>query len=291
MARVFTEVKAEVGSPPSSITTMNELMTELGMIDRVTSGDRLDRWAQLPDEIQRALTGYVAARLRHLQDELTFDLAEVVANEDRVGQMFRRLSQHMERHRPGFVNGLALAHTPEGESWKDDVERFQRELQYLAEKYFADSFISPEEEAKTDDEAPDSEATTAPGGHATGPADVLPEGWPWREKIRSSRILMLGGEPRREALEQIQEAFGPRDLDWPDIETDQDDREVASCARRIQQGSFDVVVLLTESLAHNVYELIHDACQTADRPVDIIYLDREFGVGPIRQGIENFLQP
>jgi hypothetical protein len=87
---------------------------ELSAVLRVV--DNVDRWKVLPPEVQAALVGLLAARLRFLQDVPT------LTGDRRIDFAFGSLSAYVKRARPGFVYGLARWHTPVRGSWEADGE-------------------------------------------------------------------------------------------------------------------------------------------------------------------------
>lgn len=274
--QLYQAIRAELpvaGYPLHDSTRVHE---ELQLLERNSTGDRLERWAYLPAEFQRALTGYVAARLRHLQDELSVELAHLVARDERVGLVFRRLSQHMDRHRPGFVNGLAMAHTPAAESWQDDVRRFEQTLDEHAERYFAQ--LMPK-----------------------APASRPPDAWLWKNRLAEARILMLGGEPLAQMRHEIMRQWEPAELHWPRLASGPQGRAakspqtgqtgLESIVERIAQGHFDVVVLWTAALSPQACELVQTACHSATGPVETVFIEDGPDMEALLEGIERFITP
>lgn len=76
-----------------------------------------DRWRVFPKDLQRALIGLMASRLRRLQDERGL-------NTLRIEESFSRLSAFSKREQPGYVIGLSRHHRPMRDSWDEDSESY-----------------------------------------------------------------------------------------------------------------------------------------------------------------------
>lgn len=342
-AKILPDIKSELGSPPKKIDSFADVMGEMGMLHRAAQPEQLEKWAELPDEIQRTLASYVAARVRHLQDGVDASLSGTVAVDDRVLEIFSRLKRHMETYWPGYAHGLARDHEPENGTWAEDAAHHKELLDGYAEKYYGEgvdingdneknpevalneieAFLekSPEPEEmrrfvskrlggalRTDDprlvkmlnpfqgafEGNEFRklraAFEADDGALEGEQEqtLIPEDWPWREKLRKSRIVMIGGDARPDAQARLKEAFQPASFEWPTIANNKNMRLVQSWADRIKRGSVDIVVLLTEFMSHKVSGAIVEAVK--DSPgVELVYIDRGYGVTQVQRGIENFV--
>lgn len=118
--------------------------------------------------------------------------------------------------------------------------------------------------------------------------DLLPEDWPWREVLNNSRIVMVGGDSRPDALARIEQTFAPRKFEWLTVNGSENLRQVQSLTGRMQQGSVDIVILLTSFLSHKVSDMITDAMVKA-HGVSLVYVNRGYGITQLRQGIEDFV--
>ncbi len=76
-----------------------------------------DRWKIFPKDLQRALIGLMASRLRRLQDERGM-------NSLRIEESFSRLSAFSKREQPGYVIGLSRHHRPMRGTWDEDSESY-----------------------------------------------------------------------------------------------------------------------------------------------------------------------
>jgi|GEM_PF-3482089 len=344
-AKLLPAIKSSLGSPCASVETYADVMSELGTLHRAAQPEQLEKWAQLADEIQRALAAYVVARLRRLQDELGGGLSGLALGDERLPEIFSRLRNHMETYWPGHVHGLARDHSPLHGSWGADAREYKETLDGFAEKYYGDghqpaaafnpeialneieAFIGqqPEESAlrafveermqaglRVDDPRlvklladfedvfqggefsklhaalsrdadPDAQASELA-------APALPADWPWADKLRRSRVLMIGGDMRPDAQARLEAAFAPAEFHWPSIEYNKSVRIVQSWAERIRRGSVDIVILLTEFVSHKVSGAVVEAIKDAPG-VELVYIDRGYGVTQVQRGIETFVSP
>lgn len=103
---------------PRRVMTLDQYRQEIQRLARIT-GDFTD-WIRLPHEEQRALTGLVAARARHLQDEAGPELNHPYLGEA-MNRLFSNLTAYSADARPGFVFGLSRGHTPVHGTWLEDA--------------------------------------------------------------------------------------------------------------------------------------------------------------------------
>lgn len=339
-------IKSRLGSPPDSIETFPQFMGELGTLTSATRDAELAVWAKLPAEVQRCLSGYIVARLRHLQDEVPSAVAGTASSDGRMSDVFTRLNRHLSDERPGFVYGMKREHSPKGGSWRADAETYRRQLAELAKKYYgdgedsadaADEFnveralyeiesmlagdwkrtelvASVEEALDAGLEATDSrlvrllrpyrdffvdasndelyaalsrDPASSEESDAADEADhaeLVPEGWPWRDYLRRARTVMVGGDPRPEARDRIIDAFGLSVFQWVPTTDNKGVRQVQSLCGRIERGTVDVVFLLTKYISHKLSNQVSDAVKGAD--VHLVYLNDGYGVSHIKRAIE-----
>jgi hypothetical protein len=342
-AKLLPSIKSELGSPPSKIESYADVVGELGMLHRAAQPEQLEMWAQLPDEIQRTLASYVAARVKHLQEEVDASLSGLIADDDRVLEIFSRLYSHMKTQQPGYAHGLARDHQPESGTWSEDTAQYKDLLDGFAEKYYGDGVGADEDEGQNPEVAlneiesfieksPELEMlrdfVSKRLGGGLRPDDprlvkllepfegafegnefrklrvafetedgasedeqeqtLIPEDWPWREKLRRSRVVMIGGDARPDAQARLEDALQPASFEWPSIEQNKNMRLVQSWSDRIKRGSVDIVILLTNFISHKVSGMIVEAVKDAP-DVSLVYIDRGYGVTQIQRGIENFV--
>jgi hypothetical protein len=129
--RSLDAIRSRLGRTPQSLPTLPAMSGEAGTLDAVTQPAELGVWAELPRPFNHALTSWVAARARSVQDALD-GLPELVpAVQQRVDGLFPRLSQHSRDSRPGVVHGLARSHAPKSGTWVGDAEEWQARIDRL----------------------------------------------------------------------------------------------------------------------------------------------------------------
>ena len=130
-AQVLRETKSvlesvlEMLGSPVKVTKLEGYNSEMGLLQRVV--DTMDTWVSFPRDAQRSLIGAIAARARHLQDEVAPKLDHPFASVHLDG-IFSTLTQFSAVYRPGFVLGLSRSHTPNGSSWVEDAKDYWYDL-------------------------------------------------------------------------------------------------------------------------------------------------------------------
>ena len=124
----------------------------------------------------------------------------------------------------------------------------------------------------------DAEVTAANGD---GP---LPADWPWYSCTRGKHAAIVGGEPRQERRERLQEVFGFASLEWLPNPT-RGVRRVVALTQQMRAGSLDLVIVLRAFVGHGVSDKVFDAETSSCRTI----LAENYGVTQVRLGIERFL--
>ncbi len=105
----------------------------------------------------------------------------------------------------------------------------------------------------------------------------LPEDWNWADKVKSSRVLVVGADSSPEAEKRIEKTFQPAEFNWVKVQNKKHARKVEAWAERIRQGNVDIVILLTEYTRHSVSDMVVDAVK--DSPgVELVFVNRGYGV-------------
>ncbi|RAL20666.1 hypothetical protein DL240_15220 [Lujinxingia litoralis] len=117
---------------------------------------------------------------------------------------------------------------------------------------------------------------------------LLPPDWPWREAIRRSRVVMVGGDSRPGAQARIEQIFEPASFEWITVNGGENVRQVQALAGRMQQGSVDVVILLTAFVSHKISDQVTEAAGKSNG-VHLVYINRGYGIARLRQGFEDFV--
>lgn len=115
---------------------------------------------------------------------------------------------------------------------------------------------------------------------------ALPTDWPFHSFVRGKRAAIIGGDPREEARQRLQAAFGFSELEWVGTEHG---RGVQAVAAAVQGGSVDLVILLRRFIGHDVDRIVPPACKAAGVPW--VSVERGYGFTQLRLAMERFLQP
>lgn len=112
----------------------------------------------------------------------------------------------------------------------------------------------------------------------------LPAGWPGWAYTRGKRAVIVGGEPRAQRVEAIQQAFGFADVQWVP-KTDKGARKVQALVERMKNGTIDLVICLRAFSSHKLYDAVFDVAEPQCERV----LADTYGVTQIRLAIERDL--
>lgn len=110
---------------PKKVASLVAYHNELATLDRAT--EEFDAWKRLPRDTQRSLTGLVAARARHLQDEASPTLGHPYVG-NAINRLFSSITAYSKDAQPGFVFGLSRGHTPVSASWLEDAQDWWNKL-------------------------------------------------------------------------------------------------------------------------------------------------------------------
>lgn len=123
-AGALQEGLVALGEPPAPDAGPASLDAEVRRLCGLAQS-HLGTWGQLAPRANFALSGWLTARLRHVQELAArqgLDALDVP-----VAAAIRRLSGHSKDTQPGFIHGLALGHAPQHGSWTADAAEW-REL-------------------------------------------------------------------------------------------------------------------------------------------------------------------
>ncbi|MEZ4321895.1 MAG: hypothetical protein R3F61_30750 [Myxococcota bacterium] len=112
----------------------------------------------------------------------------------------------------------------------------------------------------------------------------VPTDWPHFGATLDKRAVVLGGDPRPQALDRIRDAFGFAEIDWELTDT----RRVDALATRVRKGSVDMVLLLKRFLPHTLQGMVQPACAEAGIPC--VLVDTGYGVAAVRRSIDRALR-
>jgi hypothetical protein len=144
------------------------------------------------------------------------------------------------------------------------------------------------------DAAPDaaSAGSLAEADLAATPSEELGEPdflarWAWRVHTEGKRAVVVGGEDQREDIRaRAAVAFGFAALEWHPANQP---KRLEVLARRAQQGSFDLVILLKRFISHRVEDILVKRCKKYG--VRYLYLEQGYAPESLRRAIERYLPP
>ena len=122
---MLEEAVQAFGPAPQTVTDLS-CVTECSRMIGIAR-DLLDKWATLPSVYNLLLTGWLTARVRHVQSLVAargLDRSWMIQVESAI----RHLSAHSKATRPGFVYGLALDHQPQYGTWFADAAVWEKNV-------------------------------------------------------------------------------------------------------------------------------------------------------------------
>jgi hypothetical protein len=244
----------------AELTTSGAFAHEVEQIERATAEDRRKRWRDMPREVQvRWLTLLVAGAKALEQDAVRLHESSLG-----ISAVFRELRAYSRNDAPGFVHGFARSASPKSATWRTDALRFLRE-------------IRPEpERAPTRLKAPTKASVAVIEEEES--AEPLAE-WPYLDRVKGLRVVLLGGEVREERRVALEEAFRFESLEW--IPRNRP-RQVASLAERAARGTVDFI-LVTKFIAHKETEAVGRSTK-----VPMLTMRHGYGVATVRQVLEEY---
>ena len=113
----------------------------------------------------------------------------------------------------------------------------------------------------------------------------LPDDWPLWGFTRGRAGLLLGGDRRGEAQNRLQHAFGFASLDW---ERGWNPARTRACAKRVEHGVYDLVILLARFASHSLQDSVIAACKAHGIPWVVV--QHGYGVAGVRVAMEAMLR-
>jgi hypothetical protein len=130
-SRVLDNLRVVVDSIGEPATSKNSSEFNSAVAKLNAASERTEEWLQFDLDTQRALTGLLISRARHLQDvdapQLNHPLTVQYLN-----KTFSNVTSYSRINRPGFVIGLSRQHDPEHGSWLADGIAWWNELRRRA---------------------------------------------------------------------------------------------------------------------------------------------------------------
>jgi hypothetical protein len=252
--------------PPRDLNA--DALGETDALDAVGQADALERWAQLPREDQRLWLAMLVARTRALRERpLGADLR------DRTRDIISRYPPWAKQHQPGHVNGMRAEHRPIGGTWAEDARRYWDAL--------SRALVLDDVSARTEQGPPKKKRPT--GGGEAEPDVVIDPDWPHWPAVRDRRALVAGGDPRDASRRRLEQVFGLRSLEWPELDAP---RKLAAVAQRIRHRTIELVIVLQPFVSHNESNTLIVAAKDADTPW---LLTEGYGVTSVKRAVERFL--
>lgn len=116
------------------------------------------------------------------------------------------------------------------------------------------------------------------------PPRVAPD-WAWYPHTRGKRAVIVGGDPRSERVQRLQQTFGFAELDWVDNASG-GVRIADSLTKRMRNGTVDLVIVLRAFSSHKLSDKIFAA---RDGSCAVVLADT-YGVTAVQLAIERFLE-
>ncbi len=244
------------------VTTTVAFDAEAEQIERASSEERQKRWREMTREGQVRWLSVLVAWAKALEQE-ALGFREATLG---VSAVFRELRNFSKYDAPGFVHGFARSASPRSATWREDALRLLRE-------------IRPEPvRAAMKLKAPTKASAAAGEEEETAEIEPLTD-WPYLDRVKGLRIVLLGGEVREERRVALEEAFQLESLEW--IPRNRP-RQVASLAERAARGTVDFI-LVTKFVAHAETEAVSRSTK-----VPLLTMRHGYGVTTVRQVLEEY---
>ena len=118
---ILTETLATIGGP-KPLAGVDEYIEAVQRLGAAIA--KMDRWLELPRNLQKALMGLTSSLARQIQEG-----PPPLVVSDPLNVVFSRMSAWSREHRPGFVPGLSRHNDPDYGSWLADASHWWAELQ------------------------------------------------------------------------------------------------------------------------------------------------------------------
>ncbi len=223
--------------------------------------DNWKRWDRMGDSGRRRWLAYLTAWMRAIDDQ---------AGRGETGRVFALLAAYSSSRRPGTVNGLARAHSPDEGSWLAQATRLADELDPR----------SAESERRLKTTEPRANVVEPPHVDADVEDDGPGDDWRFWGRVAGQRAVIFGGALREERRAALETSFRLVSLDW--VEAGKP-RAVQSLCQRIKGGNFDFV-LATRFASHKETRALQVAARAGG--ARFVMLRNGYGLAEVRQGFE-----
>lgn len=314
----------DAGTPPVHFLQLDQAHSFMGALKKLIDAKYLDMYAELPPAWHHAVTDYITAYARHMQDAVCGQFSDTLAFEGEFETIFRTLTNFSKITEPGFIYGLKKNSEPnDGNTWHESLLSRKARLQHLADEVLTDE--EPDEDASdqksaitdvlrrmhelvenrsdngTTHEEKILELAREALEHHIDPqhprllsalqpyrteVDAQPDlkpiakalkaeakeraleqlnddandaefqsTWPYRAHTEGKKLAIIGGNRRRDAEQNIREAFGFEDVHWISTSSGKHARQ-RKFESRFKHGSYDFVVAIQNLVGHAWTDMI-----------------------------------
>lgn len=106
------------------------------------------------------------------------------------------------------------------------------------------------------------------------------------EQTRGLRAMIIGGDSREAARQQLEDAFEFEELEWVDYETNHP-AKLKSLKDRVRNRKVDLVLILKSYIAHHVPEQLRPLCEANDVPC--LMVEQGYGLNQVLQSLREGL--
>lgn len=161
----------------------------------------------------------------------------------RIAKLFRDINAQLPEDK-SFIHGMALEHQPLHGSWQRDCTRWKNTLElHLG--------IAQHQEPRQTKSQPKKSIET----HKELKL------WPNQHQWQGKRVVIFGGVQNIQALNRLKMQSQANDIQWVDVQCNSGMRRVQSMCKRIEQGQYDVVIVLIEFVSHAASAHITEASE------------------------------
>lgn len=346
------ELVRDASTPPETFLRLKQADAFMGSLKKLIEDKNLAFYAELPNAWHHAMTDYITAYARHLQDAVCGQFSDTCAFESEFEAIFRTLTSFSKNTEPGFIYGLKKNSSPnDGDNWHASLQSRKRTLQKLADETLTeaseDNVEDQRRSAITDvlrrmheavenqthngsthqeiileltrealsyrinpqhprllsalqnyfdiiDEHPDlktiaralrddAKEREIAASKDQSIDDEFRASWPYKERTQGKKLALIGGNRRKDAEQNIRDAFGFEDVLWISTDAGKHARQ-RKFEARFKNGTYDFVVAIQNLVGHAWTELIFN--QTP--PNTVAALTSGYGVQAIGRALARY---
>lgn len=127
------ELIRDAGTPSKGFLRVTEADEPMHALKRFIEKRNLERIASLPNAWHHAVTDYITAYARHMQEAICETFSDVQEYENEFHKIFRTLTNFSEKSRPGYIIGLKKdSHPNDGKTWHLALQERRQTLDELS---------------------------------------------------------------------------------------------------------------------------------------------------------------